>query len=790
MSKPMPQDWTPVKLCYSAVNRIPWNELVAELKTPYVKPLTVHLPIQPVGSPDFIHVDCALNAILRRVYPKMSVRDPDRIKKADETPGWLVQFALDNPPFMPDMRRTRLSLAEGRYPVVQAEYFALDLRYRFEYSCMPTEDEQQHLLCIRVQVRNTGYLPWKAHVRSKVNIQRECDISDYHYTPFYWDNTKWKPCDLIRMEADQLLTPAGQVGRVIAEGFDYGWEESAQFEETDFNKKFRFDRPYYVPSTYRLTRMDHVVHFEKNLNPGEEAAFTLMLLTNLESVSGGNRELLNRMPSELPRTLAVEHFRAQRPGRHARLVCPTERWGDLFEALQTSSLQLMVRFPGEQSLMPTQGGSSERAFVWVWEAVWMLLPLVKLGYEQPIRQALDYIFSLQDGGYPPHGDLKSLDGAIGTTGPRWLCTTGAAIALASDYYLYTHDEAFLRDFLPRMRRAVNWIAGEVRATRKLNPDGTRPAWYGLMPFGCGTDGDIGYVVAFTDAYTYWGLEKWARLLTSIRDPHAREFEQFMKEYRADLDQAISMLSQPSGRIERAIRTGRKDEHLAHKFEHVVNASHLAFCGLLPVDSPVFLKFMAYMETDVADGLFMAKMDQDVMYTGINETIWQDLYLQLGEWKKAFAAVCTNLRHGMTQDTFQVQERFSLTTPEFTPWQPNGSGNGRALMMVVKSFYFEHQGVVTLLGNYPFAWLRKNGRTSLSDLRTSQGWVSLEVRVDDTGSGRLLLVAEPASAMPEHLRFPGHLLAQPVSNSVTALSTDRFAIQHGVTSVEFILHEQG
>lgn len=42
---------------------------------------------------------------------------------------------------------------------------------------------------------------------------------------------------------------------------------------------------------------------------------------------------------------------------------------------------------------------------------------------------------------------------------------------------------------------MGWTVGELRATRKLNPDGSRPLHYGLMPFGCATDGDIGRIVA-------------------------------------------------------------------------------------------------------------------------------------------------------------------------------------------------------------------------------------------------------------------------------------------------------
>ena len=104
-----------------------------------------------------------------------------------------------------------------------------------------------------------------------------------------------------------------------------------------------------------------------------------------------------------------------------------------------------------------------------------------------------------------------------------------------------------------------------------------------------------------------------------------------------------------------------------------------------------------------DGFFCGRMNEEVVYMGIGEFTWHGTYLRLGEWKKAFAAMRTNLRYGITPDAFQVQERFSRRNPAFTPWQPNASGNGRILEMMLNCLYFEHDGMATLLGGVPFPW---------------------------------------------------------------------------------------
>lgn len=286
---------------YATINRDSWATILADRGESYVPPVTVHLPIQPVHSRDFIHVDAALNVCRRRVLPKLSTSDGAGRKAAQEMETFVVQFALDDPPIVPDMRASRLSLAEGKYPLAHASYFASGL-----------------------------------------------------------------------VEAD----------------------------------------------------------------PQESRAATL------------------------------KHFQSQFTPEHAQLTFRAENWDKIFTEIQLSTLQLLVQFPGEQGLMPTQGGSSERHFVWVWEALFMLLPMLRLGHFEPVRRSLDFIFGLQDPGCPPEGELTTTAGAVGTTGPKWLNTTGSALALATDYYLYSRDTEFLKERPERTSSApvrARLIAPQIRS---------------------------------------------------------------------------------------------------------------------------------------------------------------------------------------------------------------------------------------------------------------------------------------------------------------------------------------
>ena len=177
-------------------NQLPgkaWSEILAENAFQWQPPLTVHLPIQPLHSPDLVHVDAALNICRRTVLRRLSVTEGSA--KAVAAPVMLVQTALGNPPFVPDCRYTKLRLAEGRYPVAEAEYYLsdMDLLFRFQYFCAPPDAGTPSLLWLCATIRNDSDKPRVAHARFKISFPREADAFDYHYIPFYYDAGKWQP---------------------------------------------------------------------------------------------------------------------------------------------------------------------------------------------------------------------------------------------------------------------------------------------------------------------------------------------------------------------------------------------------------------------------------------------------------------------------------------------------------------------------------------------------------------------------------------------------------------------
>ena len=184
---------------------------------------------------------------------------------------------------------------------------------------------------------------------------------------------------------------------------------------------------------------------------------------------------------------------------------------------------------------------------------------------------------------------------------------------------------------------------------------------------------------------------------------------------------------------------------------------------------------------------MGKMEREVVYIGNSEYYWQDIYFRQGEWKKAFLAFQTFLKYGMTEETFLIQERFSLRNPGYTPWQPNGSGSGRIIDMMINSFYFERKDEVVLLAGIPFVWLRDNKKTALKGLYLPKGRISIEALMLDENRCRLTFSTDSPSAMPSKIRFPDHFIVT-IENKKIEKKGDVYKTFSDITKVEFILKD--
>ena len=326
-----------------------------------------------------------------------------------------------------------------------------------------------------------------------------------------------------------------------------------------------------------------------------------------------------------------------------------------------------------------------------------------------------------------------------------------------------------------MLRGATWINGEIKATQNLNSDGSRSPVHGIMPFGCSTDGDDGYIVAFSDAFSYYGLKKFLKLLKMIDHSHYQELNKELKQYKKDLDVAVDYMREDSGYIQRQIILDPTKGRTAHKFDNVCGSQILCYTDVIQVDDERMKKHIEYCERYNNAGFFVGAMDKDIMYIGTPEHIWQNIYLRLGEWEKAFTLLQVNLKYGMSSDAFLVQERFSKTDPAYTPWQPNSSGNGRMLEMICNQFYFEYEDsnfgfVTTFFASLPPSWFDLNPEMSLKGFYTTAGRISIE-----TNLFKFKITSEDFTLKNRIIRFPEYLKVKIISELAEDLGKGFFKV---------------
>ncbi len=722
-----------MQMKYSDLNEYSMDE-VSFLPLPRIKPpLSVHMPLNPPFFDSLVYCDCAFNVCRYPILPGCDAGDPESRRRCSELHLNLLSFAFGEVPFVPEFRQSSWSRPDDGIPAVRGELNVHEMHYILEYFCDPDDGS----LWIRGTASNTSLTHKTAVFHCKASAPLESQVFDYHYVPFRWNALRWN-------SAGDAVTPPAVID---AGKYEVTACEHADFSSSNPNSGFGCSHPYYGTPEMALLRLDGTLKLSVELEPGEKESFTLHDAFGKPGVRIPAADFEGKLAS----ARAFWHGLA---AGHASADFGNAEDNRRFLSLQFCSLQLLLKLDGfpDFVLQPCQGGNSERFYVWVWEAMEMLRPMLVLGWFEPVRKVLKFIFSLQDGGHPPKGEFTSLAGAVGTTGPRWANTTGAALLLASDYLKYSGDADFAAEYLPKMVRAAQWILGETAATRRYNPDGSKVLNFGLMPKACATDGDYGYIFVVTDSWNCAGVERMLSLPEVQALPEYKQLEEGCRNYRDALNDAIDSMRRPDGFIARSLSS---EGVIAPSFYAIAGAVQLLSSGFAFPDDPRIKAYLDYHERHVCDRFFCAPMFDGVKYIGNMEHTLHRAWLRLGEWKKAKIAARVFRECGMTHDLDLTQERCSEFDDSFTPWQPNASGNGRFLQMLVDDLVLEtpaNREILLLGGVFPSNF-RHSSRFMLKDVHLDSGTFSLNVEhgmLDARWSKPL--EAGVKIRLPEHFRF--------------------------------------
>jgi len=117
---------------------------------------------------------------------------------------------------------------------------------------------------------------------------------------------------------------------------------------------------------------------------------------------------------------------------------------------------------------------------------------------------------------------------------------------------------------------------------------------------------------------------------------------------------------------------------------------------------------------------------DLYYVTNCERGWHRIWLLRGERRKALQYFYMTLAYATSRDVHVSHERYCPQLPWLLPWQPNASGNGRILEMILNSLLLEQEDTLCLLYGAPDAWFRQGEPIGVQRLRLSSGTFSFQL----------------------------------------------------------------
>lgn len=698
---------------YTNLESRPWDEVLEMNRSQLPRPpFSAHIPLGLPMAKDMVILDGALNASVLQMPPAMrngDIKDKETLHRLRTR---TLSFCPDTAPFIMDFHHAKIQRVDGDLPQFKATYYAYYTLYTLEYAM-----GEKGRLAIRATIRNENARRERKSLWLKLSHPLEYTVYDYHYVTYHYTANNFPRFDDSCTFHDNALWNEGNpVARITPGDFQPTWHDTIFFKDSDYtDNKFYWDSPYFVHPEFRIYTAKNMLELSIELDPNQESSFEITLDTLMP---GG-------LPEELPSFKeASEWNRKEWLGMdegHATVDFGDRELNNRFKSIERVSKQLLfdMDWPGKGHIPFTcQGGTSERFYIWVWEALCCFKPLMRLGHLKETRDILEFIFSLQDGGFPPQGEFVPAKGAIGTTGPKWSCITGAALTWASEYYLYSQDDEFARRHLDQMALACSWITAQIRAP---HPEGY--PYPGLMPKCCATDADYGRLIIFTDNWSCRGMELAAEILTRFKHPEAEKYTRIAAEYRKDLMECIEDLTQPDGYVRRQI----DDSGIyCQGFVNCDSFTFLAYAGTISLHDERLRNFVRWCEENSCQDFFFGPMTPHLIYIGTGEQMAAIIQLANGEYKKAWSAMQTFERYGCSQDCYLTQERFDVDDPEHASWQPNASNNGRMMDMELARLYLETDRQIMLLcGFAPFELQKKGRHFAIHGLHTQYGRLDLD-----------------------------------------------------------------
>lgn len=312
----------------------------------------------------------------------------------------------------------------------------------------------------------------------------------------------------------------------------------------------------------------------------------------------------------------------------------------------------------------------------------------------------------------------------------------------------TGDRAWLQAVWPRVEREVDQII----ESRRMTMDDPSQANYGLMPIGFGDGGLGGKHREYTNVYwTLAGLKAAIDMATELDKPQRNAWQAEYDDYWRTFDRARNRdkLADAFGNVYVPVTMTGEAPQLPQRGAWAFLQS--IFPGrIFDADDKLMRGTMAMLDATEKEGLIYG--------TGwLPEGVWNyaasfygHAHLWLGHGRKAAATLYAFGNHACPLLCWREEQNLVGHAEQYCGDMPHNWASAEFIRMVRHLLVLERGRELHVLESLPTAWTQPGNTTSLRQVPTSFGEMSLSIEMDADGGAADVRVELPSRKPVERL----------------------------------------
>ncbi len=289
------------------------------------------------------------------------------------------------------------------------------------------------------------------------------------------------------------------------------------------------------------------IHMSFDVAPGSAASVTVKIpfVSDLRSDQAGE---LARLLYDSERSRVVAYWK-EIVARAQRFSVPEPKFNDLARSVVAQIHISAAKDPGTGLFILPAASYVYDAFEN--EAAYQILLLDTLGQSKTAATYFETMLRLQGSKNFPGAQTGSADAIFhgekisdtyDYTMAGYGLDHGTVLWALAQHYLYTRDHEWLEHAWPHMKKAIDWIVEQRKATKQRDAHGEKVREYGLLPAAQLEDNPDWANWFVINAYAWAGMARTADALTDGGNPEAvrvrAEADDYLRDLRGDIQRAI------------------------------------------------------------------------------------------------------------------------------------------------------------------------------------------------------------------------------------------------------------